>query len=614
MGSILIVDDSPEELAALRAILVRDGYEVRSLQDGETALANAVAQPPDLILLDIMMAGLNGYELCQRLKDFDATRDIPVLFLSGLDDPDSKVHAFEAGGVDFISKPFHAAEIRARVRNQLALREAQRQLAAQNAELRAGARLQADVERMLRHDLRVSLAGVIGFSELIAEELHPAHSSAAHARIVASAGYSMLSMVHGSFDLLKMERGAYVLQAEPFDVTAVARQVMAEHSLAAQERDVRVRLELGEDCEEDALVSGERLLTHSLFNNLLRNALEASPKGGEIRFHFCMNAGRTVTSLRNAGAVPETIRDRFFERYTTAGKAGGSGLGTYSARLMAETQHGSIRLDPSEPGFTTVRVELPAPAPEEAAKFRTGRDGPPSEAAQRFAASDQPKPAVLVADDDAANRAYLKRILQGLNVEIILAVDGSEALAVLQERPFAAALLDVEMPGLKGPEIVREFRSWQAYQSDRFPGPLIIALTGHQDAATRDQCAAAGFDRVLTKPISKRRLQEEILNAVCPGRQVVQLDAAIRDLIPEFLAGQQAAIEECETAVAAGNGRRVRSIAHRLQGSFAMYGFGTASAISSNACDAARTGNLALAATLIADLRNHLLQLEIRYG
>ncbi len=615
MGSILIVDDSPEQLATLRTILERAGHEVRSFLDGETALADSVAQPPELILLDVVMAGLDGFEICARLKAHESTREIPVLFLSGLDDAESKVRGFEAGGLDYVTKPFHIAEIRARVRTHLALREAQSKLAAQNNELREAAKLQADVERMLRHDLRVSLAGVIGFSELIAEELHPAHSSAAHARIVASAGYSMLSMVHGSFDLLKMERGGYVLKPETFDLAAVTRQVVTEHSLAAREKEIRVRMDFGEDCADDALASGEPLLTHSLLHNLLRNALEASPPGGEVTIQFCMREGRTDTSMENAGEVPEAIRERIFERYATAGKAGGSGLGTYSARLMAETQRGSIRLDASRAGHTSMIVTLPAPTPEAAAAFRTARDHLPAGEAGRLAAPDHPTAAVLVADDDAANRAYLKRILQGLPLEIHLASDGREALRMLQHAgPFAVALLDVQMPGLTGPEVVRAFRAWQAGRPERRPSPVIIALSGYQDSVMRERCAGAGFDRLMTKPVSKRRLQEELLNALCPGREVVRLDSAIRDLIPGFLAAQEIVLDECAKILATGEDGRARTLTHGLRGSFAMYGFGGASSLADRAHEATRAGRLEEAAKLIGKLRSHLLELDIQYG
>lgn len=608
MPSILIVDDTPENLTVLRDILTREGHRVRPVLQGLQALASAAAEPPDLVLLDIMMPGVDGYETCERLKADERTRDIPVLFISALDATESKVRGFEVGGLDYITKPFRTEEVLARVRTHLALREARRQLAAQNAELRAAATLQADVDRMLRHDLRVSISGVIGFSELIAEELHPDHPCTAHARLVASAGYSMLSMVHGSFDLLKMERGCYALQPAVFDVAATARQVAAEHALAARQKEVRIRLEFEHE-GEDVLAHGERLLTHSLFHNLLRNAVEASPAGGVVTLTFNTDGRQATVCVRNPGEVPPGIRETFFEKFVTAGKAGGTGLGTYSARLMAETQLGSIRLDTGEVGFTSVIVTLPAAPDEAMAGFRRQRDHGDDDAPTE----DLPAAMVLVADDDDANRAFLRRVLPSPPLEIRFAADGREALAMLQREAVAAAFLDLEMPELSGLELVRAFRAWHSRQPAARP-PTLIGLTGHHDEAARARCLEAGFDRMLSKPVSKRGLLEELRRALAPTATVVELDPEIRELVPDFLASQQTLLREAEEQVAAGDAGRLRSLAHRLQGTFAMYGFAVASGLASAAEDAAREGDLGQASRHLGDLRAHLAAVEVRFG
>ena len=608
MSSILICDDTPENLVALRRILAREGNDVRTVSSGALAVSSAAAAPPDLILLDVLMPDLDGYETCALLQADERTRDIPVLFISALDDMPSKLRGFEVGGRDYIAKPFRTEEVLARVHTHLSLRKAERQLVEQNAALRAATSLQKDVERMLRHDLRVSLAGVIGFSELIIEELPLNHPCAAHAQIVAGAGYGMLSMVHGSFDLLKMERGTYELHAEAFDLAAVARQVAAEHTLAAREKDVRIRFEFAQEGAEDALASGERLLTHSLLGNLVRNAVEAAPTGGAVCLRFGGDEGRAEVDVRNAGEVPAEIRGRFFEKFVTSGKANGTGLGTYSARLMAETQRGTLTLDSSERGHTTLRVSLPAPDAITAAAFRHARDG------DHDAAHDLPAGVVLVADDDGANRAYLRRILPSPPLDLRFAADGREALAALQREPVAIALLDVEMPGLNGMEVIHEFCVWRSEQAKPIPTPMFIGISGHHDSASRKKFLEAGFDRVLGKPLGRRRLHEELRAALRTGRPVVQLDPMVRELLPDFLASQNALLDEAATLAAAGDTPRLRSLAHRLRGSFAMYGFTLAGTLANDAEDAARAGDLRRAASLLADLRAHLAALDIRFG
>ncbi len=134
--TILVVDDTRFSLQLLVRILASQQYYVRPLSDGEEAIATALENPPDLVLLDIMMPGIDGYEVCRRLKADERTRHIPVLFISSLSETFDKVRAFSVGGVDYVSKPFQADEILARVKTHLSLREMQRTLQEQNALLR----------------------------------------------------------------------------------------------------------------------------------------------------------------------------------------------------------------------------------------------------------------------------------------------------------------------------------------------------------------------------------------------------------------------------------------------------------------------------------------------
>ncbi len=155
-GNILIVDDTRENLEVLSALLELEGYEVRLAINGEMALMGVEAEPPDLILLDIMMPDMDGYEVCAKLKSQPETRSIPVIFISALDDVFDKVKAFQAGAVDYISKPFQAEEVLARVKNQLIIAQLQQSLRHKNALLKQqNEQLQQVVEE--RRDLVTSL-------------------------------------------------------------------------------------------------------------------------------------------------------------------------------------------------------------------------------------------------------------------------------------------------------------------------------------------------------------------------------------------------------------------------------------------------------------------------
>ena len=151
-ASILIVDDTPANLNVLSTILTQQGYKVRPANNGEVALVVAQRATPDLILLDIQMPGMNGFEVCRRLKEIAQIRDIPVIFISALDEVLDKVEAFEVGGVDYITKPFQILEVLARIEHQLTLRRQHEQIAAIGA---------------LAHDLHDSIRQLVSHAELL---------------------------------------------------------------------------------------------------------------------------------------------------------------------------------------------------------------------------------------------------------------------------------------------------------------------------------------------------------------------------------------------------------------------------------------------------------------
>ncbi len=144
--TILLVDDTPDNLRLLSQILTERAYKVRAVTNGERALETARLEPPDLILLDIRMPGINGFEVCVSLKIDGNTRDIPVIFISALDDVADKVKAFEVGGVDYITKPFQYEEVIARVETHLALRRLQQELERQNRRMAQEMALAGEVQ------------------------------------------------------------------------------------------------------------------------------------------------------------------------------------------------------------------------------------------------------------------------------------------------------------------------------------------------------------------------------------------------------------------------------------------------------------------------------------
>lgn len=180
-STILIVDDVPENVELLRSLLTRKGFRTQSAADGAIAVALAESTLPDLILLDVCMPYMNGYQVCEKLKANPKTKDIPIIFISSFDDGSDKIKAFELGGVDYITKPFHGMEVIARIKLHLSLRQLQRQLEQQNERLREEVRDRRVAEIALQianHELRrlahldglTKVANRRGFDNSLADE------------------------------------------------------------------------------------------------------------------------------------------------------------------------------------------------------------------------------------------------------------------------------------------------------------------------------------------------------------------------------------------------------------------------------------------------------------
>ena len=360
---ILIVDDAPENLAILLNSL-KDDYTVIAANNGAKALQLAVAPlMPDLILLDIVMPDIDGYQVCTRLKESEETRSIPVIFLTALEEEESEAHGLSLGAVDFIHKPIRLTTLHLRVKLHLELMQFRRRLEEQNRELVENARLRDLVELITRHDLKSPLNGIIGVPQFLLDNCEFTDTQAALLRAVAQSGYNMLEMINRSLDMFKMENGTYDFRPEPVDILAVIRGMLADTGSAVSNKSLRVDLCVDNQLPIEAqkvMVMAERLSCYSMLSNLCKNAVEASPRGDVIHIRLDQHPADVTISIDNGGEVPVDIRERFFDKFVTAGKQQGTGLGTYSARLIARTQKGSIDLDTSVAGRTCIKVTLPS--------------------------------------------------------------------------------------------------------------------------------------------------------------------------------------------------------------------------------------------------------------
>jgi two-component system sensor histidine kinase/response regulator len=573
---VLIVDDQAANIDMLAEAL-GEPYELFAATTSERAVELA-GTGVDLILLDVVMPDQNGFELCRTLKTRARTRNIPVIFVTALGEVEDEARGFEVGGVDYITKPISPPTVRARVRTHLELRGAQERLEREALVLAENLRLKEHVERLSRHDLKTPLTSVISIPQILLETPGFSDDQVKMLRSVESAGYRILDMVNRSLDLFRMESGAYEFHPERVDFRELAERVAVDLAGLARERGVRIEI-IGARGEE-AMTLAEELLSYSMLANIVKNAVEASPRDGVVRIEIEAHESAIRTAVRNQGVVPRALRDSFFRKYASSGKKTGTGLGTYSARLMAETQRGRIEMSTSEENGTVVSVSLEA--------ARSSAAGPAiSMPTAEIRARVFPQVRVLIADDDEPTRFVLARFL-GDAAAIAFAEDGHEAVRKAGSFDPSVVLLDAEMPGLDGFATAAALRAMEGEGGG--PRRLLIGLSSHDDAVTRESFLRAGCDLVLVKPVARATILAAVSSlgpfksqdeSIEPSpSETVKVDADLLPMIPAFLESRREQALEMAGALAEGDVERARGLAHKLRGGLEMCGFAQAGALS----------------------------------
>ena len=473
-----------------------------------------------------------------------------------------------------IAEAQHAKEAEQRERLDALVR----QLGEQNKALMEAFRMREEVERIARHDLKTPLASIASVPRLLRERRAMAPEDDELLGTVERAALRVLSMVNLSLDLFRMEEGSYRLRAQAVDLGALVQTVTRELEAHTRSKKLNMVLQLP---AEPVYAQGEELLCYSTIANLMKNALEASPEGGDVRVRLARvedaNGDCVELDIHNGGQVPMEVRGRFFEKYATHGKADGTGLGAYSARLMARVQRGSLRMYCDGEG-TTLSLRLPLWH----AQPPTAAGGRPAEAPGAPASKDLPPLSVLLVDDDEYNIVVLKNLLPSPPLVVRTAVNGRAALDLVSEARPDVIFLDLEMPIMGGLEAARRIRELQ--RALGVPPSRIAAFSAHDDDATRRQCLAAGFDLYLAKPASREEVFAVLMGqdpaaagvgraAAAAGDARVWIEPGLMPLLPEFLSSRRQLAQELEQAVGRGEREAIRVIAHKLAGSLAMYGF-----------------------------------------
>jgi signal transduction histidine kinase len=546
-GNILIVDDTLENLQLLSNTLSTQGYKVRGAAKGQMAIRTARSFPPDLILLDIKMPEMDGYEVCERLKADEQTRDVPVIFISALDEVIDKVRAFQVGGVDYITKPFHVEEVLARIEHQLMiqrlstqLQEKQNQLQEQNKQLKkeiqerqkaeqaAAAANQAKSEFLanMSHELRTPLNAILGFTQLMNRNSQLTAEQREFLEIINGSGEHLLELIDDILDLSKIEAGLIDLNQKSFDLYRLLDNIEDLFQIQTEQKNLDFIVIVSPNVPQYIRTDEQKL--RSCLLNLLSNAIKFTNYGGvtltvdkskksESSLQFSVND----TGLGIAPEEIETLFDAFVQTSAGRATAGGTGLGLAITKNFVELMGGEIRVSSILGEGTTFQFTIKL---SEADLSQVT-----SQPRQRVIGLEPGREMyrILVVDDTKANRLLLIKLLEPLSFEVREATNGLEGLTIWESWQPHLVFMDTRMPVMSGLEAIRQIRAKEkalidCWDTARYTeesissnsqfrqATIIIVVTASVFEEKRGEILATGADDLVHKPFSEEIIFEKI--------------------------------------------------------------------------------------------------------
>jgi two-component system, sensor histidine kinase and response regulator len=356
-ATILVVDDNASNRVLASNTLEDEGYRVLVACDGVEALFAIENSPPDCILLDVRMAGLDGFEVCRRVRATPLGADIPIIFLTALRDVDTFDRAFQAGGDDFITKPFRPTEIASRVKIALELRRLNIEVRDHCDQLRRQRndllRLQLQKERMstfVVHDLKNPLSAIDLHAQLLMSMTElplQARESAAH---IHAGALQMTRLILNLLDVSKSDEGRLVPNCATCDLRRVVRDLLSELEV----HGTRHKIQLQSNIEATTLYADEVLVRRVLIN-LVENAIRYAPENTPVTITATRHGRTTQISVSDAGGgVAPELRDKIFDPFVQLDGNGSDddrrGLGLSFCKVVVEAHGGSIWVEDAAPG------------------------------------------------------------------------------------------------------------------------------------------------------------------------------------------------------------------------------------------------------------------------
>lgn len=502
---VLIAEDSPAQAEILRQGLETEGYGLDIVHDGQAALDYIRSQKPDVVLLDIVMPGLSGIEVCRVIKEDEGLGFLPVVLVTALDSAEAKLSGIEAGADDFLNKPTDMNELKARVRSLVRaknffdnvekryteLQMANKVVARKNAELEALNKQKNHFLGMAAHDLRNPLNAIMTYSQFLHEEVGQVLSPEQNDFLdsIHKSSEFMLRLVTDLLEFSQIQTGNMTLNLGMVDLTGLIDRIVGLSRLLSDRKGIGLKV------EKDHTLPKMYLDEHKIeqvLTNLLTNAIKYSHANTTVEIGVSQRDDVVTLWVKDQGqGIPTEELDNLFEPFkktsvkSTGGEAS-TGLGLVIVKQIVNGHGGEISVESEVGTGSLFTVTLP---------IQEGK----AQTQEPLEMPDLRPLTLLVVEDNLVNQRLVQRFLEKQNHGVVVVSNGEDALQSVRKWEFDAVLMDLEMPQMGGVQATELMRA----EGVSIP---IIGLTGHGSEVAHQKALAAGMQACLSKPLDPYQL------------------------------------------------------------------------------------------------------------